>query len=259
MDTAGSGSLNSSRTGDDDRSRRPCPSPAPVYESRMDRRHRDTLASVWPLFGLELRTGRVELRVPLDDDLVVLAGLAGDIHDPWVRPLAAPWVSEEGPARARALLQHHWNQRAAWSAEDWDLDLAVWADGELCGVQTLRARSFPVRRTVSTSSWLHRAAQGRGIGTEMRRAVLALAFGPLGAARAESEVSATNDASIAVAAKLGYRPNGDDVRVDRGGQRVVRRFVLDVDRWAHDPTVEVRGVEPCLELLGRPVVLAAVG
>ena len=41
-------------------------------------------------------------------------------------------------------------------------------------------------RTVGTGSWLGRPYQGRGIGKEMRGAVLALAFDGLGAEVAET-------------------------------------------------------------------------
>lgn len=236
---------------------RPLPQRAEsVYESAMERWHRKEMAEIWPLFGLRVRTPRLVLQVPTDRDLIALADLAADIHDPTVRPLVAPWVTETGLARDRALLQHHWAQRAAWSPDGWDLDLAVWADGDLCGVQTIRARHLAIRRTVSTTSWLHRSAQGRGIGTEMRRAVLGLAFDRLGVERAETEVVSSNGPSIAVTTKLGYRENGMEVRVDRGERREVRRFVLDraglaaADRRRPPGPVECTGVDPCLVLLG---------
>ena len=148
---------------------------------------RAALARVWPLFALTVSTPRLVLRVPTDADLVRLANVAADIHAPGARPLTAPWTDRQGIDREQALLQHHWEARASWSPARWSLDLAVWHEGELVGVQTVRAHDFAVRRTVQTASWLHRSRQGAGIGTEMRRAALHLAFAGLGAGRAETE------------------------------------------------------------------------
>jgi RimJ/RimL family protein N-acetyltransferase len=213
---------------------------------------RSALARVWPLFGLAVRTPRLVLAVPTDADLVRLAEVAADIHEPGARPLTAPWTGRLGRDRDRALLQHHWESRASWSAVRWSLDLAVWHDRDLIGVQTLRAQDFTVRRTVQTASWLHRSRQGAGIGTEMRRAALHLAFAGLGAQRAETEAHESNLASLTVTARLGYRPNGEDLRVDAHGRRRVLRFVLEVDDRPPDlgTGVVLEGLEPCRPLLG---------
>ena len=77
------------------------------------------------------------------------------------------------------------------------------------GIQELRATGFPTLRTVETGSWLGRAFQGQGIGTEMRAAVLALAFDGLGAEVASSGAMDGNAASRRVSEKLGYEPNGE--------------------------------------------------
>jgi len=79
------------------------------------------------------------------------------------------------------------------------------------GVQDVTARDFAVRKTVVTGSWLGRAYQGRGYGTEMRAAVLTLAFDGLGADRAESGYFTGNAQSAGVSAKLGYVDNGDQI------------------------------------------------
>jgi len=79
--------------------------------------------------------------------------------------------------RLRApVLQHWWASRGSWSPTNWTLGLAVVAGGQPMGVQDVTARDFAVRKTVVTGSWLGRAYQGRGYGTEMRAAVLTLAF-----------------------------------------------------------------------------------
>lgn len=48
-------------------------------------------AELWPLSGLRLVTGRLELRVPREGDLVALAELAtAGVHDPEVMPFSIP-------------------------------------------------------------------------------------------------------------------------------------------------------------------------
>jgi len=113
------------------------------------------------------------------------------------------------------------------------------------------ARSFSVRRTVVTASWMGRAYQGRGYGTEMRAAVLALAFEGLGAEVAESGYLEGNAASAGVSAKLGYVDNGEEVRAV-GRERVVEhRLKVGRDTWRRDLVpVTIEGLEPCLKLFG---------
>ena len=71
---------------------------------------------------------------------------------------------------------------AAFSPESWELGLVAFHDGRPIGVQAVLAKAFAADRTVATGSWLGRAFQGQGLGTEMRAAVLTLAFAGLGAA-----------------------------------------------------------------------------
>jgi RimJ/RimL family protein N-acetyltransferase len=136
----------------------------------------------WPLFDLRITTPRLEIRLPTDDDLVVLAELASQgVHDPATMPFLIPWTDQASPALERGILQWGWEHRAAWTSAEWSFNGVVVVDGEIVGVQDLKATSFSVLRTVATGSWLGHAHQGRGIGTEMRTAILHLAFEGLGA------------------------------------------------------------------------------
>jgi RimJ/RimL family protein N-acetyltransferase len=67
----------------------------------------------------------------------------------------------------------------------------------------LEGQDFLVRRTVDSSSQLRTDARGRGWGKQMRRAVLALAFGPLGAELAVTSAWHHNRASLGVSRALG--------------------------------------------------------
>jgi RimJ/RimL family protein N-acetyltransferase len=57
----------------------------------------------------------------------------------------------------------------------WNVHFLVRFDGRVVGTQELAATDFAVTREVSTGSWLGLRHQGRGIGTEMRAAVLMFA------------------------------------------------------------------------------------
>lgn len=214
---------------------------------------REALTSMWPLFGLAVRTPRLELRYPTDADLVDLAALTGDIHDPGFLPFNQPWSLAPDEERERGTLQFHWRNRAELTPSDWQVPLVVVVDGVVVGTQELLAKGFAVRRTVTSGSWLHRPRQGQGLGREMREAVLHLAFAGLGAVRAETEAFEGNESSLGVTRALGYRPNGDFLH-DGGelGARPGQRFVLDRATWEprRRADIELVGVDACRPLLG---------
>ncbi|MFD8479983.1 GNAT family N-acetyltransferase [Kitasatospora sp. NPDC059673] len=209
----------------------------------------------WPVLGLRLRTPRLELRLPRDGELAALAALAAEgVHEPGRMPFMVPWTDLPPAERARAVVQHHWRRLGTWSPDDWALNLTVFADGQVVGLQTLAARNFGVLRQVSTGSWLGAAHQGRGIGTEMRAAVLHLAFAGLGADEAVSAAFADNAASSAVSRKHGYRPDGVEHVVVRGRRVTSHRFRLPRADWEARRTtpVTIDGLAPCLPLFGLP-------
>jgi RimJ/RimL family protein N-acetyltransferase len=207
----------------------------------------------WPLFGLRLRTPRLELRVPDLDDLGALADLAATgVHDPAVQPFVAAWTDAEPHQVARNTLQWQWSTLGRWSPQDWTVQFVVVAAGTVIGTQALDGKEFAVLREVGTGSWLGRAHHGRGYGTEMRAAVLHLAFDSLQAEYATSEAFQDNLASYGVSKRLGYADNGVERHVVRGKPVVGRRLRLDREAWAAARTVDVTvsGLEPCLPMFG---------
>jgi RimJ/RimL family protein N-acetyltransferase len=207
----------------------------------------------WPLFDLRVGTARLELRLPTDEDLHELAAIAArGIHPPEEMPFAWAFTDLPSPGLERGVLQFQWRCRAELGPERWDLVLAVRADGRLVGVQGVAARQFAVRREVHTGSWLGKDHQRQGIGTEMRAAVLHLAFAGLGAEVAVSAAFPDNPASERISRKLGYEPDGLERIARRGAPVDARRFRLTREAWeaTHRPEVELAGVEPCLPLLG---------
>ena len=207
----------------------------------------------WPLFDLRIRTPRLELRVPDDGDLIDLATLAAlGVHADSFMPFNVPWTDEPSPKRERDLMQWHWRNRSEWSPVSWRLAFAVVEEGCIVGTQDMFARDFGILRTVETGSWLGREHQGRGIGKEMRAAVLHLAFAGLGASVARSAAFADNTASLRVSRALGYIDDGEDLTLRRGtGSRQIRLRLRreDWERRRRDDIV-IDGLEPCLPLLG---------
>jgi RimJ/RimL family protein N-acetyltransferase len=207
----------------------------------------------WPLRGLVLRTPRLELRLPDPARLDELAGLAAaGVHDPAVQPFAAEWTDAPPEQRARNVLQYHWTTLGQWRPDDWELGLVAIAGGRVIGTQSVSARQFAGLREVGTGSWVGRAHHGRGYGTEMRAAVLELAFAGLGAEYATSEAFADNHASYAVSRKFGYADDGIARHVIRGVPIVGRRLRLDRDTWksTRPVPVEIDGLAPCLPMFG---------
>ncbi|MFD4459982.1 GNAT family N-acetyltransferase [Nocardia sp. NPDC058480] len=207
----------------------------------------------WPLYGLRLTTPRLELRLPSGDELAALADLAAEgVHDPERMPFSVPWTDLAPPERARSVVQHHWLQLGTWAPDNWALNLAVFEHGRIVGQQTIAARDYATLREVDTGSWIGLRHQGRGIGTEMRAAVLHLAFAGLQATDAVSGAFADNPSSFRVSEKLGYEPDGIQRLTVREKVTVMRRVRLPRTKWEsrQRTTVRIDGLIPCLPLLG---------
>ncbi|MDO8483552.1 MAG: GNAT family N-acetyltransferase [Candidatus Limnocylindrales bacterium] len=212
-----------------------------------------TLAAAWPLFALRIRSERLVLRLPTDEDLVRLIAVAmAGIHSPDEMPFGIAWSTLPSPAFERGFLQHHWGMRAGWSPETWQLNLLIERDGEPIGSQSVHAERFAVMRTVDTGSWLGRTYQGKGYGREMRAAVLALAFDGLCARVALTEAFIDNAASSGVSRSLGYEENGRGSLAPEGIARETQRFRMTVEGWRSRPRspVTIEGLDACRELFG---------
>jgi len=207
----------------------------------------------WPLLGLRLNTPRLELRLPSGEELAELADLAAQgVHEPDRMPFSVPWTDLPPAERARSVVQHHWLRLGNWTPDNWALNLPVFEAGQIVGLQTVAGRNFAATREVSTGSWLGLRHQGRGIGTEMRAAVLHLAFAGLKADEATSGAFADNPSSFRVSSKLGYEPDGIQRLVVRGRVTVMRRLRISRAQWeSHQNTpVSISGLDLCLPLLG---------
>jgi RimJ/RimL family protein N-acetyltransferase len=204
-----------------------------------------------PLLDLRLRTDRLELRLPVGDELIELARLAErGVHPPGEMPFKVPWTERIGqPGFVDGFVAYHVGLRDRWLPEDWSFEPVVWADGQPIGAIGLNGRNFAENRRFWTGSWLGEAFQRRGYGTEMRAAVLALGFDGLGGRVAVSGAVAWNVASIRVSEKLGYEFVGEGDALPGG---IERRFELTRERWAarDHPAVEITGLDACRSLFG---------
>jgi RimJ/RimL family protein N-acetyltransferase len=172
------------------------------------------------------------------------------IHPPDRMPFLVPWTEGvRGPGWPESFTRYHLELREHWLPEKWWLELGVWTrDGTARGAVGFHSEDFAATRTVSTASWLGTPHQRHGFGTEMRTAVLALAFEGLGARLAESSAFDWNAGSRRVSEKLGYTATGTDV----SGDRTECKYELTAERWKALPRahVEILGLEPCLPLFG---------
>lgn len=183
-----------------------------------------------------------------------LAGVARQgVHPREEMPFLIRWTDDlDSPSFVDNFVRYHLDARSAWSPDDWRLELGVWRQGSLIGSQGIEAKDFARAHTTSSASWLALTHQRQGYGTEMRAAILELAFSGLRAEAAGSGAVTGNVASARVSEKLGYARAGERQHVRDG--KIVReqRFLIDRDRWEHvdHPPVAITGLAPCLPLFG---------
>jgi RimJ/RimL family protein N-acetyltransferase len=206
----------------------------------------------WPLRHLVLRTPRLELRPDDDAGLLELVEEAYlGVHPPERMPFVVPWTDTDPAHLGRRTLQWYWSERAALAPERWTINFLVRTGGRVVGMQGLMATDFGIVREVQTGSWVGMRHQGRGIGTEMRAAVLAFAFDHLGAVQARSAAFADNTASLRVSARLGYRRDGTMTVARRAQPAVDVRLLLAEAGFVRPGwTLQVTGLDACRPVLG---------
>ena len=201
-----------------------------------------------PLARLRLRTPRLELRIATVAELRQLHEVAAaGIHDPAEMPFGVAWTDSLSEA---SFIAHHADKLAAFAPGDWSVAFVAFHDGQPIGVQEIRGEHFAQRGIVDTGSWLGTAWQGQGLGTEMRAAVLELAFTGLGAALATSGAIQGNPQSLGVSRKLGYERVGAHTVSPRGVAVEHADLELRRDRFQSPVPVEIGGLETLLPLFG---------
>jgi RimJ/RimL family protein N-acetyltransferase len=204
--------------------------------------------NVEPLWDIQLRTPRLELRLPSEDELVDLFRVAeAGIHPPDEMPFFFPWTDD---LRIDTFVAFHRGAWESWRPEKWVLNLITFLDGKPIGSQGIEAENFATTREFQTGSWLGTPHQRQGLGTEQRAAVLELGFHGLGARTAVSGSIAHNISSQRVSEKLGYRLVGTSMIAPRGEPVENYDYRLERSDWLCPIDVELDGVGPCLPLFG---------
>lgn len=104
---------------------------------------------------------------------------------------------------SRAYLRSYAEKAAAGTGR---ID-GIWTGGELVGGVLFRTMD-PGQGTAEAGCWLEPSAVGRGLVTRAARALIDWAVRERGVHRVEWQVAAANQASIAVARRLGMRKDG---------------------------------------------------
>jgi len=205
----------------------------------------------WPLADLRLTTPEIELRPLSEADLPELVAILPD--DLEQNPAAVRYDVGRRTQRDITMAQGYWGSRGSWRPDAWNLMFAVRLGGRLIGAQSLEAQDFAALRVVDSWSFLATDSRGRGLGKQMRRAVLVLAFGPLAAESAVTSAWHDNQASLGVSRSLGYRDNGVSVHRRDGARGIIAHLRMTRAEWhrtdlAED--IEIEGFEACKPIFG---------
>ncbi len=206
----------------------------------------------WPLFDLRIANGPVTLRAMTEADLDTLAeSLPDDLEQ---NPGATRYPGLPDSANRRIVAcQEYWSAWGTWSTDAWNLRFVTILDGEIIGSQSLEGTDFVRLRVVDTASYLAPEMRGHGYGKAMRRAVLALAFGEMGAEMAITSAWHDNHASLGVSRAMGYEPNGEarHAREDHVDRMVHLRLMRET--WlasGQADGIAIEGFDACRPFFG---------
>lgn len=146
-----------------------------------------------------LETGRLRLRAWENRDLDAYAALCAD-------PEVMRWIGDGRPLSREATADAIAMMQRRWSAQGFGLFCVAGRDADTClGFTGLHVPDFlpEVLPAVEIGWRLARRVWGRGYATEAARAVVDLAFGPVGLDRMVSIARPENVASTNVMRKLG--------------------------------------------------------
>lgn len=205
-------------------------------------------ASFAPLGALRVVTPMLTLQWPsASDQAELLDVIERGIHDPSFMPFGNAWTDTPVATRNAESLARWTRLRQTWSLDNWTWCGAVRVQGRLVGVQDLMATSFSQTHAVTTGSWLGREFHGRGLGAEMRAAIVHLAFAGLDAATATSGYLDGNEPSRRIAASLGYVDAGYKELTVRGEPRRQYDVCLSREVWEcrRRDDIHIEGLDAC--------------
>jgi len=169
-------------------------------------------------------------RVVIRGERVVLRAFRPEEFDAWYASRTAsagdPTLSPGGPPDPDHLRER--TERSGVLRDGW-LDLAIEVDGRLAGEIGVYGETPEGRRPPGNFFFgiglFDPADRGRGLGTEATRLLSDWLFREAGAVRIETATAVTNAAMRRVFERLGWRPDGTEVRWDVEWAR----YVLDRD------------------------------
>ena len=199
---------------------------------------------------VRVSTPRIALVAATDallEDLQTLVRQGKALADPAPYDDPMSLYEQDPEVRVNKWLRGIWRARGSATPDSWRLSFAVVVEGRAIGMQDLIGVHFDTHRTVASFSWLASDARRAGVGTEMRQAVLHLAFEGLGAAEATSEAFLDNIGSNRVSETLGYQRNGVDWATRHGEPCLLQRWRLTRAAWLPSRRVDIdlHGVESC--------------
>lgn len=204
----------------------------------------------YPLLDVRVSTPTLELHGATDEllDQLAVAVRAGKTHDdpaPYDDPMS--FYETDPDLRVAKWLRAIWRRRGTVEPDAWRLNFVVIVDGRPVGEQTLTGVNFSTFGTVTTFSWLSSDQRGRGLGREMREAVLHLAFDGLEAKEASSDAFVDNNGSNAISRRLGYEPNGSDWATRQGEPALLNRWRLTRSIWEprRRDDIQLHNIEAC--------------
>lgn len=207
------------------------------------------LENIFAPFGLQVITPKLTLAVATDEHLAQLAahvhaGHAMSSPLPYDDPIS--FYEDDPDIRVRKWLEAAWRNRGSFSSESWRLSFAVIVDGKPIGMQDVISSRFSTLGTLASFSWLSAVERRKGLGREMRSAILQLAFAGLNATEAHSDAFVDNVGSNRVSESLGYERNGMDWDTRRGTPAQLQRWRIDRAQWekVRRDDIEIVGLEP---------------
>lgn len=211
--------------------------------------------AIHPALGISVGTPRLELRAATDDLLAELAPLVRNgqaLAEPAPYDDPMSFYESDPDLRVQRWMESIWRGRGTVEPDFWRLYFVVVIDGRPVGMQDLIGDRFASYRSVLTFSWLADFARQRGIGREMRQAILHLAFEGFDAQEAGSEAFLDNLGSNGVSRTLGYTENGVVWAKRRNHPFLMQRWRLSREAWqaSRRDDITIQGMGACRALLG---------
>jgi RimJ/RimL family protein N-acetyltransferase len=208
----------------------------------------------YPLLDVRVSTPMLELSGATDELLDQLADVvrAGKTRaDPAPYDDPSSFYEPDPDLRVAQWLRAIWRRRGNVGPDGWRLNFVVMVDGRPVGEQTLTGVNFSTLGTITSFSWLSADERGRGLGHEMRAAILHLAFDGLGAKEAASDAFVDNHGSNAISQSLGYDLNGTEWATRQGEPALLNRWRLTRDIWKERRRndIQLHNIEACHALL----------